>query len=155
MEAIHNRNLTSSDISNHLWDEERIELRTIGLVNTIVFHLILEGLNSTNTNSVNHTDTVLVFCLKIHAAVLNSLLSSNQGQLCVAVHLTCLFAIQKIVHVEVLYLTSEFVVSKLVIGAAPLTPLSRLFHISSGVLPTGVTAPRPVTTTLFNSISLN
>ena len=37
-------------------------------------------------------------------------------------------------------------------GAAPLIPLIRLFHISSGVLPTGVTAPRPVTTTLFNSI---
>ena len=46
------------------------------------------------------------------------------------------------------------VVSKSVIGAAPLTPSNRFFHISSGLLPTGVTAPRPVTTTLFNSINI-
>ena len=38
-------------------------------------------------------------------------------------------------------------------GAAPLTPLMRFFHVSSGLLPTGVTAPSPVTTTLFNSIT--
>jgi hypothetical protein len=39
-----------------------------------------------------------------------------------------------------------------VIGAAPLTPFSRFFHVSSAELPNGVTAPIPVTTTLFNSI---
>ena len=44
MEAIHNRNLTCCDISNHLGDEEGVELRTIGLVNTIVLYLVLEGL---------------------------------------------------------------------------------------------------------------
>ena len=43
-------------------------------------------------------------------------------------------------------------VRKLVIAAAPLLPARRLLHVSSGLLPTGVTAPKPVTTTLFNSI---
>ena len=35
---------------------------------------------------------------------------------------------------------------------APLTPFTRFSHVSATVLPTGVSAPRPVTTTLFNSI---
>ena len=48
----------------------------------------------------------------------------------------------------------KLVVSKCVMGAAPLLPANRLAHVSSGVLPTGVTAPRPVTTTLFNSIEM-
>ena len=41
------------------------------------------------------------------------------------------------------------------IGAAPLLPAMMLFQVSSTLLPTGVIAPRPVTTTLFNSIFKN
>ena len=37
-------------------------------------------------------------------------------------------------------------------GAAPLLPANMASQVSLGVLPRGVTAPIPVTTTLFNSI---
>ena len=107
METVHDRNLSGSDVSNHLGDEEGVELRTISLVLAIVLYLILEGLDTTNTYAVNHTNAVLVFCLQIHAAILNGLLSSNQGQLGVAVHLASFLAIQIVVYIEVLYLTSK------------------------------------------------
>ena len=42
--------------------------------------------------------------------------------------------------------------SKCVIGAAPLTPLTKAFQYSSILLPMGVKAPSPVTTTRFNCI---
>src|SRR5690606_1092975 len=45
--------------------------------------------------------------------------------------------------------------SKRVIGAAPLTPAIRFFQYSSTLLPKGVIAPRPVTTTRLSSIKEN
>ena len=107
MEAILNRNLTSCDVSNHLRNEERIELRTIGLVYAIVLYFFLEGLNSTDTYAKDHTDAVFVFSLEIHLTVFDSLLGGNHGQLGIAVHLTSLLAVDKIVDIEVLHLTSE------------------------------------------------
>ena len=108
METVHDRDLTSSDVGNHLRNEERIELRTIGFVYAIIFHLVLEGLNSTNTNTKDNTNAVLVFSLQIHLTILNCLLGSNHGQLGIAVHLTRLFAVEIVVDVEVLNLTSKF-----------------------------------------------
>ena len=107
MEAVHDRNLASSDVGNHLRDEEGVELRTISLVLAIIFHLVLESLDTTDTYAINYTNAVLVLCLQIHAAIFNGLLGSNQGQLGIAVHLASLLAIQIVVHVEVLDLTSE------------------------------------------------
>ena len=49
----------------------------------------------------------------------------------------------------------NFDASKWVIGAAPLTPFLIFSQVSATVLPTGVRAPKPVTTTLFNSIADN
>src|SRR5690349_6724817 len=43
--------------------------------------------------------------------------------------------------------TSCFVASNLVMGAAPDRPASRAAQVSDTVFPTGVTSPRPVTTT--------
>ena len=45
--------------------------------------------------------------------------------------------------------TLLMLVSNKVIGAIPLIPLSMLVHMVDTSFPTGVTAPRPVTTTLF------
>ena len=42
-------------------------------------------------------------------------------------------------------------VSKKVIGAIPFFPFLRLFHVSLTLFPTGVTAPKPVTTTRLHS----
>ena len=50
-------------------------------------------------------------------------------------------------------LVLKFVASKRVIGAAPLSPFTRLSQKSLALFPTGVIAPKPVTTTLFNSIN--
>src|SRR5690606_4424889 len=47
----------------------------------------------------------------------------------------------------------KFEASKRVIGAAPLLPFTRFSQYSFVLLPIGVTAPNPVTTTLFNSIN--
>ena len=69
--------------------------------------LILESLYTTDTYTIDNTNTVLVLSLQIHAAVFYSLLGSNQRQLSVAVHLTGLFAIKIVVYVEVLYLASK------------------------------------------------
>ena len=44
--------------------------------------------------------------------------------------------------------------SKRVIGPAPLTPAIKLFQNSGTVLPSGVSAPNPVTTTLLSSIKI-
>ena len=107
METIHDGDLSGCDVSDHLRDEEGIELRTLGLMDTIVFHLVLEGLNSTNTNAIDHADTIHVLCLQVHATILDSLLGSNHSQLCITVHLTGLFAVKILVHVEVLYLAGK------------------------------------------------
>jgi hypothetical protein len=49
-------------------------------------------------------------------------------------------------------LVLKLVASKRVIKSQPLTPFERPFQNSSTVLPMGVSAPSPVTTTLFNVI---
>ena len=46
----------------------------------------------------------------------------------------------------------NLLVSKCVIGPAPLTPLTKPLQVSGAVLPNGVSAPRPVTTTRLNFI---
>src|SRR5690606_19639221 len=51
-------------------------------------------------------------------------------------------------------LVLNFSVSKYVIGAAPLSPLTRASQYSSLVFPIGVRAPNPVTTTRLNSIKV-
>ena len=76
-------------------------------MSTIVAHLVLEGLNTTDTHAKHDADTVLVLLLQIHAAILDSLLGSNEGQLRVAVHLASLLAVQIVVHVEVFHLAGE------------------------------------------------
>ena len=79
MEAVHDRNLSGSNIGNHLGYEERIELRTVSLMLAIVHYFFLESLNTTDTHTEDNTDAVPVNSLKIHAAVLDSLLGSYQS----------------------------------------------------------------------------
>ena len=76
-------------------------------MNTVVFHLFLKCLNTSDTHTIDHANTVLVDGLKIHAAVVDGLLGGYHGQLCVAVHLTSLLAVQVVVHIEVLHLAGK------------------------------------------------
>ena len=107
METIHNGNLAGSNVSNHLRNEERIELRTVCLVNTIIHHFLFKSLNATDSYAKDNTNAVLVNSFQIHAAVLNSLFGCYQGQLSVTVHLTGLFAVNIVVYVEVLHLAGK------------------------------------------------
>lgn len=77
------------------------------LVLGIVGHFFLEGLDTTDAHAEDYADTILVFCLQVHTAILDSLLGSNHGQLGIAVHLASLLAVEIVVYIEVLYLTSK------------------------------------------------
>ena len=107
METVHDRYLSGSNVGNHLGDEEGVELRTVLMMSTVVAYFIFKSLNTTDTYSINNAYACLVFLFEIHAAVFNSLLSSNDGQLCVAIHLAGLLAINVVIDVKVLHLTSK------------------------------------------------
>ena len=74
---------------------------------TVITNLVLKGLDTANTYAIHDADAVLVLCLQVNAAILDSLLGSNQGQLGIAVHLTCLLAIEIFVDIEILDLTGK------------------------------------------------
>ena len=107
MEAVHDGNLSGSDVGNHLRNEEGAELRTILPMGSIIAYLILEGLDTTDTNTIDNTNAVLVLCLQVHTAVLDGLLGGNEGQLCVAVHLAGFLAVDIFVDIQVLDLTGK------------------------------------------------
>ena len=59
METVQDRNLSGSDVRNHLGDEERIELRTHFLaVDGIVACFFFEGTDSTDTGTKDDADSV-------------------------------------------------------------------------------------------------
>ena len=64
MEAIHDGNLTGSNVGNHLRDEERIELGSVLTMGTIVGDLLFESLDTANTYTIDYTDAILVFLLQ-------------------------------------------------------------------------------------------
>ena len=107
MEAVHDGNLSGGNVGNHLGDEERIELRSVFLVCPVVFHFVLEGLDTADTHAIDYADAVLVFCLQVHAAVVDSLLGSDDGQLRIAVHLASLFTVNPFVDIQTFHFASE------------------------------------------------
>ena len=58
MEAILNANLPCSNIGNHLRNEERVELRPLIFVLSIIGYLVLERLDASNSDTENHTNAV-------------------------------------------------------------------------------------------------
>lgn len=84
-----------------------VELGTIGLVDTVVFHFVLEGLDAADAYAEDHTDAVLVFLVEVHGTILHGLLGSDESQLRVAIHLARLLAIDIVVDVEVLHLAGK------------------------------------------------
>ena len=69
MEAIHDRNLSGSDIRDHLRDEERIELGTYFLVSVVVAYFFLECMYTTDTGAKNNTDSVQIFFFDVKTGV--------------------------------------------------------------------------------------
>ena len=107
VEAVHDGNLSGSDVGNHLRDEERIELWPVFLVSPVVFHFVLKRLDTADTHTIDNTDTVFVFGFQIHSAVFYGLFGSNDGQLCIAVHLSCFLAVNILIDIEPLHFTGE------------------------------------------------
>ena len=59
VKTIHNRNLSGSNIRDHLGDEERIELRTVFFAGQgIVTYLFLECTDTTDTGAKDDTNSV-------------------------------------------------------------------------------------------------
>ena len=74
---------------------------------SVVNHLVFEGFDTADAHAEHHTHAGFVEGVKINAAVFHSLDGRNQCQLCVAVHLTCLFTVEIVVEVQVLYFAGK------------------------------------------------
>ena len=74
---------------------------------TVVCHLVFEGLDAADAYAVDHAYALLVDGVEVYLAVFDGLLGSYDGELCVAVHLACLFAVDEIVDVKSLHLAGE------------------------------------------------
>ena len=105
VETIVDTDLTSSNIGNHLRDEEWVVLRTN--LRIVAASLLLESLDTTDTSAVDDANTVLVFSLKVNAAILDSLSHSSERQLCIAVNLAHLLLVEVESRIEILYLASK------------------------------------------------
>ena len=108
MESIHHGDVTGCNVGNHLRDEEGIELRSDRVLCLgIAQQLLVEGLNTTNTRSKNHTDTVLIYLVQIHRSIGNSLLGCIDGQKTITVALASLLPIHDLQRIEILHFASE------------------------------------------------
>ena len=97
--------LTSSDIGNHLRDEEWVVLRTNLRIVATCF--LLESLDTTDTSAVDDANAVLVFSLKVDAAILDCLGHSGKSQLSIAVNLAHLLLVEVESRIEILNLASK------------------------------------------------
>ena len=107
MEAVLNRDLTWSNIGDHLRDKEGIEARAWFFIEGIVTCFFFESVNTTDTNTKHYANAIFVNCLKVPTTVFDSLHSCNECILFVEVHLTSVLTIDKVGYVEVLYLASK------------------------------------------------
>ena len=107
MEAIHDRNLSGSDIRDHLRDEERIKLRTHFLTSVVVAYFFLECMYTTDTGAKNNTDSVQVFFFYIKTGVCYRFFGNCNGVLSVQIHFPCLFTIDIFRYIEVFHFACE------------------------------------------------
>ena len=108
MEAINHRNMTRCYVCNHFRDEERTEAWTDSIFSLcIIQNFFFESMKSSDTYSENNSDFIQIFFFDINSGISYSFLCSSDGILCIQVHLTSFLAIDKIVHIEVLYFASK------------------------------------------------
>ncbi len=99
--------LSGSDVGNHLRNEEGVEFGARVDMLAVVHHLVLEGLDATDADTVDDADAGLVLLLEVEPRVLDTLDGADHGQLRVAVHLAHFLAIQVVSDVEILHLTGK------------------------------------------------
>ena len=81
-------------------------------MSTVVLHLILESLDTTDTYTEYNANVVQVFLLKINFSVLYTLHGSNHSQLGITVKLASFLTINPIIDVQVFNLASELGLEK-------------------------------------------
>ena len=108
VETVLDRNLSSSDVGNHLGDEEGIELGAHGCaIDSPVAGFFFKRMDAADTYTEDYADAVLVNSFEVHTAVLDSLLGSHEGILLVEVHLAHLFAVEEVGSLKALHLASK------------------------------------------------
>ena len=81
-------------------------------MSTIVLHLILESLDTTDTYTEYNANVVQVFLLKIDISILYTLHGSNHSQLGITVKLASFLTINPIIDVQAFNLASELGLEK-------------------------------------------
>ena len=74
---------------------------------SIVHHLVLESLDTAYTNAIDDTYAVLVNRIKIHLRIGHGLHGCYHTELCAAIHLAGIFAVDEVVGLEALDLTRK------------------------------------------------
>ena len=100
-----NRNKPRSNIRDHLGDEKRIEARS--LLGAIVHHLLLKGLETSDTGGDDYPYTLKICLLEVETRIFEGLFGSNQSELCVAVVAASFFAIEVIVGIKSLHFAGK------------------------------------------------
>ena len=112
MKTVQDRNLSGSNIRNHLGDEERIELRTVFFMEGIVTCFFFKCTDSTNTGAEDDTDLVQILIFDIKTGIFYRLLGYTNGILGIQVHLACLFAVDILIGIKVFHLACELGLEK-------------------------------------------
>ena len=107
MESEMDTDLTGCDVGNHLGDKEWAELRAFVVVLSIVHHLVLESLDTANADAIDDTHAVLVHCIEIHLRIGHGLHGCYHTELCAAIHLTGILAVNEVVGLEALDLARK------------------------------------------------
>ena len=112
MKTVQDRNLSGSNIRNHLRDEERIELGTVFFMEGIVTCFFFKCTDSTNTGTKDDADFVQILIFDIKTGIFYRLLGYTDGILSVQVHLASLFAVDILIGIKVLHFACELGLEK-------------------------------------------
>ena len=108
MESVHDRNLSGSDVGDHLGDEEGAESRTFLFLSQGVFaDLFFEGMDTADAHSEYHADVVFVDRFEVQTAVLYSLHCRHDCILFIEIHFANLFAVNEICCLEVFHFAGK------------------------------------------------
>ena len=126
--------VSGCNVGNHLRDEERIVLRALVFVKSIISCFFLEGMKSTYTGGNNDTYSILVDTFRIKIGISHSLLSGHKGILRIEVKLTQLLTVKMVSAIEVLDFASEL---SLELGSIKMSDRAGAANTIQGVGPCG------------------
>jgi hypothetical protein len=151
-EPILDGNHARAHIGDHFRDQEWIVAR-----GAVAFHIILnfffQGVQTANARSPNHASTLFSMASRSKAGVFQGLVGRHERELGEAVNTAYFFAIHKILGDKTLHLTGKLGFEqagiKLRDGACAACAALQPSKKAGMLLPMGVIAPMPVTTTRF------